>query len=95
MNWFALECSQDGMHDGCTLHCTVAFQRLCCVLDYVECIGCLVRALQCALHCMPLLRGQWSAFGVAMYCHDEMQSGGKPLQALYCITVNLSVRIMH
>ena len=33
-----------------------------------------VRALQCALHCMPLLRGQWSAFGVAMHCHDGQWS---------------------
>jgi hypothetical protein len=71
---FALECRQDGMHDGSTLHCTVAFQRLCSVMDYVECIGCLAHALQCALHCMPLLDGQWSALGVVMHCHNAMHS---------------------
>ena len=72
MNWFALECSQDGMHDGYTLQCTVAFQGLCSVLDCVECIGCKVRALQCAFECITLHGGQWSALGVAMHCYNEM-----------------------
>ena len=84
------------MHDGYTLHCTVAFQGLCSLLDYVECIGCEVRALQCALQCITLLGGQWSALGVAMHCHDEMHSMTRDMHctewlALHTICLHFNV----